>query len=366
MTARLAAGRLRVLGTGQSLPGPAISNQHLLTRISQNFGISTRRGKAIASLIGIDYRHHARDWLQRLEAPRKGERNPDLSTLALRKAFADAALTKTSCAETNLQYLIGHTTTPASLLPPSIAEVAMQLSHTGPYMELRQACTGFANALQIAFGLLNHADAKPVGIVGSELGSVFLDPASLPNAPDQWVNLMQMGDGAGAIILAPDDDAEAASTKSATIESAFFGHLATNQSGFSLAVGGSDFPSIAAGSQTAHFQHDFESVRTGGAALFAAGFAAAKQAGVKMSDLAYILPHQANGHIGDWLAREYDLPPAMFYGNARQVGNLGSAAIWVALDTLRHSGLLNASNKVLVLGAEASQYMYGGFVYTHA
>ncbi len=361
MSARITSGRLRVLGTGQCLPGPAISNHDLLTRISQNFGISTRRGKAIARLIGIDYRHHARDWLERLEAPQCGERNPDLCTLALRQAFKDASL-----AETNLQYLIGHTTTPARLLPPNIAEVAMQLCHTAPYMELRQACTGFANALQIAFSLLSDANAKPIGIVGSELGSVFLDPVLLPSSPDQWVNLMQMGDGAGAIIIAPDDETKGAASKSATIECAFFGHLATSQSGFCLADGGSDFPSITAGSQTAQFQHDFESVRSNGAALFHAGFSAAKQAGVNIQDLAYILPHQANGHIGDWIAREYDLSPALFYGNARQVGNLGSAAIWVALDTLRRSGLLHANDKVLVLGAEASQYMYGGFVYTHA
>ncbi len=361
MSARIASGRLRVLGTGKCLPGSAISNNDLLTRISQNFGISTRRGKAIASLIGIDYRHHARDWQQRLEAPMPGERNPDLCSIALRQAFARASL-----APTSLQYLIGHTTTPARLLPPNIAEVAMQLSHTAPYMELRQACTGFANALQIAFSLLNNVYAKPIGIVGSELGSVFLDPALLPNSPDQWVNLMQMGDGAGAIIVAPDVENNASFSKSATIECAFFGHLATSQSGFSLADGGSDFPSTVAGSQTAHFQHDFESVRSQGAALFHAGFEAAKQAGVNINDLSYILPHQANGHIGDWIAREYNLPPSLFYGNARQVGNLGSAAIWVALDTLRHSGHLQAGDKVLVLGAEASQYMYGGFVYTHA
>jgi len=47
------------------------------------------------------------------------------------------------------------------------------------------------------------------------------------------------------------------------------------------------------------------------------------------------------------------------------MGNLGSAAIWAALaDVLKH-GLLNRGDKVLVLGAEATKYIYGGFVYTH-
>ena len=46
----------------------------------------------------------------------------------------------------------------------------------GPHMELRQACTGFANALVIAQGLLATPGCGPVAIVGSETGSVHLDP----------------------------------------------------------------------------------------------------------------------------------------------------------------------------------------------
>ena len=53
--------------------------------------------------------------------------------------------------------------------------------------------------------------------------------------------------------------------------------------------------------------------------------------------------------------------PATMYSTR----NLGSAAIWVSLDRLRRSGRLRESDKVLVLGAEATKYLYGGFVYTH-
>lgn len=41
-------------------------------------------------------------------------------------------------------------------------------------MELRQACTGFANSLQIAIPRIAML-GKPVAIVGSETGSVYFD-----------------------------------------------------------------------------------------------------------------------------------------------------------------------------------------------
>jgi 3-oxoacyl-[acyl-carrier-protein] synthase-3 len=73
-----------------------------------------------------------------------------------------------------LAYLIGHTTSPARLAPPNIALVADRWGFSGLYMELRQSCTGFANALVIAQGLTAVPGVKAVGIVGSETGSVSL------------------------------------------------------------------------------------------------------------------------------------------------------------------------------------------------
>ena len=47
-----------------------------------------------------------------------------------------------------------------------------------------------------------------------------------------------------------------------------------------------------------------------------------------------------------------------------RVGNLGSASIWVGLHLARTGGQLKDGDRVLVLGAEATKYLYGGFVYT--
>lgn len=357
MTVRIASGRVRVLGTGSALPGAPVGTQALLEKIERNFNIPTHTGRALARRLGVQQRHIVRDFETRVESPRGGQRNPDLATQAVQHAMSEAQLPVAS-----LQYLFGHTATPARPLPPNVAEVADQLNHTRPYLELRQACTGFASALQLAMGLLGTAFADPIAIVGSETGSVFFDPLALLHDPGQWVNLMQMGDGAGAIVLGPD----AGAGEGAYVESAFVGHLGLGKkSGFTLEAGGSDFPALLPGCATLTFSHDYAAVKSNGEMLFRAGLAAAQAAGVNLGSLAAILPHQVNGRIGGWLARVFELPDSLFYGNAASVGNLGSAAIWVALDALRRCGRLRSGDRVLVLGAEATQYLYGGFVYVH-
>jgi len=355
MSARIINARLKVLGTASSLPAEAISNAELLQKIQQNFDIPTNLGSVLAKRLGMNSRYHSRDWLTSLERPRAGNRNPELAASAINKALQAANLNVSQ-----LQYLLGHTTTPAKLLPPNIAEVAHLLGHEAPYGELRQACTGFANALQWAAGLLASQNASPVAIVGSEVGSVFFDPTTLAQDASQWVNLMQMGDGAGAIVLGLGAD------NGDYISTLFFGHIGLDKvSGFSLEEGGSDYPASAKNRATAIFKHNYNNVKEQGLQLFQAGLKAAQDSGVDIEDIKWIIPHQANGRMSSWLAKRLSIPEDKFYGNAARVGNLGSASIWVALHDLRTSGLLKSGDAVLILGAEATQYMYGGFVYVH-
>jgi 3-oxoacyl-[acyl-carrier-protein] synthase-3 len=57
------------------------------------------------------------------------------------------------------------------------------------------------------------------------------------------------------------------------------------------------------------------------------------------------------------------IEPSHVFVNAYLVGNTGSAAMWLALDQLRPK--LEPGAKVLALGAEATKYMFGGFLYVH-
>jgi 3-oxoacyl-[acyl-carrier-protein] synthase III len=338
---------------GVALPGPPVSTSNLLMGLEERFGLALiRHGTALSKRLKIRARHLSRDFQARHETARPGHSNSDLAAAALRRALEDARLEVG-----DLAYLIGHTTSPACLLPPNIALVADRLGFAGPYMELRQACTGFANALIIAAGLVDVPVVKAVAIIGSETGSVYFDPQQAREDHSQLVNLLMMGDGAAAIIVGPDDCAYGAH-----ISGSFFGQIGLDRPpGFSLSAGGSGRPFVDGGAL--RFEHDFAAVRAAALDLFYQGAAAARGLGIDLDTVDYLIPHQANGRMAEFLSPFLGLEPERIFVNAETLGNTGSAAIWLALAELRKR--LRPGASVLALGAEATKYMFGGFHYVH-
>jgi 3-oxoacyl-[acyl-carrier-protein] synthase III len=338
---------------GTALPGPPVSTAQLLEKVEKRFGVAISRcGRGLADRLKIGTRHICRDFEERHEAPRHGHSNPDLAAAALNAALAQAQL-----GAGDLDYLIGHTASPARLVPPNIALVADRVGFAGPYMELRQACTGFANALVIAQGLVSAPGTRAVAIIGSETGSVYFDPLRAAEDRSQLVNLVMMGDGAAAIVVGPDD-----SGRGARISDNFFGQLGLGREpGFTLASGGSDQPLVQGGA--AEFYHDFAAVLESGPELFYQATAAARSLGTSVENVDHVVPHQANGRMAELLAPRLGIEPSRVFVNADRLGNTGSAAIWLALAELR--SILEPGASVLTLGAEATKYMYGGFRYVH-
>jgi 3-oxoacyl-[acyl-carrier-protein] synthase-3 len=362
---------LRVLGMGTALPGTPLTTAQLLKQIDERFRLAiSGRGRAVARRLGVHTRHVARNLEQRHEAPRAGDTNAELAARAVRSALADA-----NCDVSDVSYLIAHTATPGQLLPPGAAEIAERLSYAGAYVELRQACTGFANALVFAQSVLqagetDHCARRVVVIVGSETGSVYFDPLRAAADDAQLINMLQMGDGAAAIVLASDTSNSAngmapvmaASGTGTRIVGHFSGHVGLKRdAAFRLNAGGSNYAHQP--QAPAEFEHDFDLIRRHGEQLFTAGIAAAAKMGVSVSEVDWIIPHQANGRMAQLLASELNLSANKIYVNADRVGNTGSAAIWLALAQLRAQ--LRGGERVLVLGAEATKFMYGGFLYEH-
>jgi 3-oxoacyl-[acyl-carrier-protein] synthase-3 len=168
-----------------------------------------------------------------------------------------------------------------------------------------------------------------------------------------------MGDGAGAILLGIDDGCD-----QAVISSIFVGQIGMGmQPGITLEDGGSANPSCAAG--LPYFSHRARDVRRNGESLIEAGIAAVATQGYTLYDFDWIIPHQANGHLAKLFADRFPEMLGKVYVTADRLGNLGSAAIWASFHELRSCGKLEPGQRVLILGAEASKYLYGGFVYTH-
>jgi 3-oxoacyl-[acyl-carrier-protein] synthase III len=339
----LSTGRLSVLGTGSALPDAPVGSEVLIDHMAAQFGLAREReARAIVRQLAIHNRHFCRPFEARREVARPGQSNPELVAHAVAAALADAGLDIG-----DIGYLVGHTTTPAQPIPSNIALAADHLGYAGPHIELRQACTGFANALMIAFGLLAASGARPVVIVGSETGSLWFDPARAADDTAQLVNLMQMGDGAAAVVLGP------ASTAGSVLHSAWFGALGLGKT-----------PGLQVRHAATEFDHDYAAILTGGPALFDASAASALRHGIALADADIVVPHQVSGRVAAQTERHFDLPTGRAFANAGRLGNTGSAAIWLALADLRRSALADRT-RVLVLGAEATKYMYGGFAYDH-
>ena len=281
---------------------------------------------------------------------RRGDTNAQLAARALR-----AALDESRVAPHELSYLIAHTTTPGTLLPPNVTQVAELIDYAGPVAELRQACAGFAGALAFAIGLLHAPGCGPVAIVGSETGSVFFDPLRAVEDPGQLVNLLQMGDGAAACVLGGPFTADA------QVLRLFHGRLAPGHPpAFALRVGGSD---LGPAPRLVEFEHDYRNVLARGADIFREALAAAVRTGIDPTAVSYFIPHQVSGRIGAQLARHLDIEERRIFVNAQRLGNTGSAAVWLALAELRKS--LRGGDSVCVLGAEATRHLFGGFLYVH-
>jgi 3-oxoacyl-[acyl-carrier-protein] synthase-3 len=310
--------------------------------------------RRLAHRLRIATRHLSRALQEPVESVRDEDSGPRLAARALHAALAQAGQGAES-----IDFLIGHTASPHTLLPSNMAWTADELRFAGPHVELRQACTGFAAATILASGMRSSGFAR-IAIAGSETGSVYFDPRRLEADQGQIVNLVQMGDGAGAIVLGNRDDERASH-----IERPFFGSIGTGlPPALMLAEGGSGSPQIPAGSIPT-FAHDHASVKSRGIALLRASLGAACAAGVDPATVDWFLPHQANGRMAEICAAHLDIPAKRVICSAGATGNLGSAAIWVALDRLRRSGTLAAGDRVLVLGAEATKHLYGGFLYVH-
>ena len=349
---RVAPGRVRLLGMGMALPGEPVTTTLLCATLEARFGVPAQRfGRRLGARLQVETRHLCRGFDAAIEAPRPGQRNPELAAAALTQALLNARVRAA-----DLDYLLTHTATPARALPGGSAEVAARVGARCAHAEFRQACTGFASALQFAFALLREPGAGPVAIVGSETGSVYFDPNRLAADPGQWVNLLQMGDGAAAVVLGRDDK-----HAGPRIDSAFFGQMPdAPAAGLTLHGGGSDHPAPGVGAMT--FVHDFEAVARHGAALFEAGRDTLRARGQGFDSAARLVPHQASGAVSAWFAQHYGVPEARVCNHGRHVGNLGSASIWAALNDVAPT--LAPGERALFLGAEATQYSFGGFALT--
>ncbi len=307
-----------ITGWGMSAPETVLTNDDLSKMVDTN-------DQWIRDRTGIRQRHIANE-------------NQFPSTLAVEASVK--ALTVANLRPTDLDLIICSTSSPEYIFPATACLIQDQLGATkAGAFDLSAACSGFIYALNMGAQAIRSGSIKTALIIGTETLSRFV------NWQDRGTCIL-FGDGAGAFVLQASD--EPGGVLSAVMHSdGSGGNLLT------LEGGGSHHPATET---TIHDGKHYIKMDGNEVFRFATRvMASATQevldcAGLKMDDIRWIVPHQANIRIIKAAARGLNLPMDRFIINLENYGNTSTASIPIAMVEAIEKGQIQPGDKLVMVG----------------
>jgi 3-oxoacyl-[acyl-carrier-protein] synthase III len=228
----------------------------------------------------------------------------------------------------DIDAIIVATVTPDMLFPATACLIQDQLGLTRAWgFDLSAACSGFLYALTAGAGLVASGVHKRVVVVGADLMSSIIDPLDRTTA-------VLFGDGAGAALL------ELAEPDYGILD--FYHRVdGSGRNDLLMPAGGSLLPpSIATVTARQHF------LKQNGRAVFKFAVTTMVESvqmilrrnGLAPSDLAMVIPHQANQRILDATAERLGLPHERVASVLSRYGNTTAATLPLALDDVIRTG----------------------------
>lgn len=262
------------------------------------------------------------------------ETTVDMAEHAARAALADAGI-----GPADVDELIVATDTPEVYTPDTAAFLQHRLGlHEVPAYDLGgSGCAGFVLALDLARSRAATGDAT-VLVVGVEMLSKLMD----------WTDrntCVLFGDGAGAAVVGARSDA-------AEILACVAGTDGSQTGILQREAGGTRKPfSKELAESGEYLRVDFngrsvfkEAVRR----MSASAEAVVERAGLQLSDVDLVVPHQANLRIIRAVGKALGLDSTKVFSNVRDFGNTGSASVPIALAGARECGSLHSGDLVLL------------------
>lgn len=309
---------VKILGWGKSLPERVLTNQDLEKMVDTS-------DEWIRTRTGIRER--------RLAGPETAA--SDLALEAAREALATAGL---EAAKVDL--VIVATVTPDMAFPATACLVQSALGAScAAAFDLEAGCSGFLYALAVGREFIASGTYDYVLIIGVDILS------RITNWKDRNTCVL-FGDGAGAVVLGPAPAGEG-------ILSTYLGSDGTGGELLSLPAGGSRCPldadSLGQGLQYIHMNGP-EVFKFAVRVMGDAALQALERAGLDLSQVTYLVPHQANLRIIDAAARRLKLPAERVLVNLDRYGNMSSASIPVALAEAAEAGRFRPGDVLVLVG----------------
>jgi len=267
---------------------------------------------------------------RRIGAP--GETTSIMAAHAVRRLLAQRGL-----APSEVDAIIVATVTPDMLFPATACLIQDQLGMTRAWgFDLSAACSGFLYALTAGAQLVASGAHQYVVVVGADLMSSIIDPLDRTTA-------VLFGDGAGAALL------ERAEPGYGILD---FHHRVdgSGRDDLKMPAGGSQLPpSIDTVTARQHF------LKQNGRAVFKFAVTTMvesvqevlKRNGLKPSDLALVIPHQANQRILDATAERLGLPHDRVATVLAKYGNTTGATLPLALDAMIQQGRISRGDLIM-------------------
>lgn len=314
----------RLLGTGSALPAQVVTNDDLAARVDTS-------DEWIIERTGIRQRYIAGE----------GETTATLATAAARAALADAGVDASS-----IGLIVLATATPDNTFPATATKVQAALGcNGGVAFDVAAVCSGFLYALATADSLLRTGMAKRALVIGAETFSRILDW-------EDRTTCVLFGDGAGAVVLeAPEAGASDDPTGPGIIATRLHADGAQHDL---LYVDGGPSTTQTVGHVRMKGREVFRHAVVNLADVLQEVIEAA---GVSVSDVDWVVPHQANARILDATARKLGIAPEKVIMTVHEHANTSAASVPLALDVARKDGRIKSGDLVML------EAMGGGFTW---
>ena len=306
----------RIVGSGGFLPPRIVTNDDLAAELA-NRQIETS-DQWIAERTGIRQRHLAD----------KGMTTSMLATEAARRALADAGI---EASEVDL--IIVATSTPDFVFPSTACLVQANIGNKGAAaFDVQAVCSGFVYGLTTADSFIRARRARCALVIGAEVFSSILD----------WndrATCVLFGDGAGAVVLKASD--------SPGIMAAEL-HADGSQMNILCAAGNVAFGQVTG---DPFLRMDGQAVfKQAVTVLDRSARSVTEEAGVTLSDVDWLIPHQANLRILNFLAKKLDIPLEKVVITVDKHANTSAASVPLAFDVARRDGRIKDGQLVLMQG----------------
>jgi len=314
--------RSQIIGCGAYLPETVLTNHELAERIETS-------DEWIRERTGIRQRH----------VVRPGEKTSDLALQASRQALAAAGI---DAGEIDL--IVCATTTPDETFPATATTLQARLGMSrGAAFDVQAVCSGFVYGMAVADNFIKTGMAETVLLVGAETMSRLLD----------WTDrttCVLFGDGAGAVVLRAGEG-EGTSADRGVLNSKLYSDGRLHDL---LYVDGGPSSTQTTGHLRMQGKEVFRHAVTN---ISASIVASVEAAGLKVSDVDWFVPHQANQRILDGTARKLGISQERVISTVALHGNTSAASVPLALATAVADGRIQRGQLVLL------EAMGGGFTW---